>query len=379
MFILSHNNIQMDEKKKSPDKKMITPDSFYDSFGIALFGSDKKYRELLKNEKLYNLFTMPERESGFAMPKIITEGEGYEIQADTLFLPTDNGYRYLLVVVDCGNRAVDAEPMKTKTAEETLKSFKAIFRRRYVHKPLFTAQVDAGTEFKSVVKQYFEDENIFLRVAQVGRTRQEALVEAVNKLLSRAINFRMVAQELMTNETAREWVQFVPAIVKALNAHLILKKPRKLTGEVLPCKGSNCVLLDVGDAVRVKLDKPKNVMGEKEIGSFRVGDIRWENLIRHVEHVMLTPDEPPLYVITGKKNVMYTRQQLQPVPKDEKNPPTTLQKKFIVEKLLKKRTVKNKADILVKWEGIANPTWEPRKIMAEDVPQMLAEFEKKKR
>ena len=35
-------------------------------------------------------------------------------QADTLYLPNDNQYKYALVVVDVGTRMIDAEPLKNR-------------------------------------------------------------------------------------------------------------------------------------------------------------------------------------------------------------------------------------------------------------------------
>lgn len=47
-------------------------------------------------------------------------------QAELLFLPEDDGYRYALVVMDIGSRAMDAQQLKTKKPTEVLKTFRAI-------------------------------------------------------------------------------------------------------------------------------------------------------------------------------------------------------------------------------------------------------------
>ena len=47
-------------------------------------------------------------------------------QADILFLPSDRGYKYLLVVVDISTRLIDAEQLKDKNASSVVKGFKKI-------------------------------------------------------------------------------------------------------------------------------------------------------------------------------------------------------------------------------------------------------------
>lgn len=44
-------------------------------------------------------------------------------QADVLFLPNDDGYKYLLVVVDVATRLTDAYPMKFKNQQSVIKGF----------------------------------------------------------------------------------------------------------------------------------------------------------------------------------------------------------------------------------------------------------------
>ena len=75
-------------------------------------------------------------------------------QADLLFLPKDEGYRYALVVVDVATRAMDAEPLKEKKTEAVLQAFRKIYARKYLKWPTKFLQVDSGSEFKSVVANF---------------------------------------------------------------------------------------------------------------------------------------------------------------------------------------------------------------------------------
>ncbi len=45
-------------------------------------------------------------------------------QADLLYLPHDQDYKYCLLVVDNGSRKTDAKPLKTKLASDVVKAFR---------------------------------------------------------------------------------------------------------------------------------------------------------------------------------------------------------------------------------------------------------------
>ena len=81
---------------------------------------NKISNEILKGKdttELNLLMKKVQKEKGKnQMPTIqIYKKNGYH-QADLLFLPSDRGYKYALVVVDTSTKITDAEPLKTKTA-----------------------------------------------------------------------------------------------------------------------------------------------------------------------------------------------------------------------------------------------------------------------
>jgi len=61
-------------------------------------------------------------------------------QADTMHLPDDNGYKYLLCVIDVGTRHCDAEPLKEHSAEAIVEGFNAIYERGNVKFPKYMIQ-----------------------------------------------------------------------------------------------------------------------------------------------------------------------------------------------------------------------------------------------
>jgi hypothetical protein len=133
-------------------------------------------------------------------------------------------------------------------------------------------------------------------------------------------------------------------------------------------EGETLDIIPIGTPVRVILDEPRNIQGIKEHGKFREVDLRWENKNRKVEQILLRPNQPPMYLISGIKNASYTKQQLQIIPKDEKLYNIESITKFKIEKLVKTRKYKNKIQYLVKWLNYSDKdnTWENE----ENIPKI---------
>ena len=81
-----------------------------------------------------------------------------------------------------------------------------------------------------------------------------------------------------------------------------------------------------------------------------------------------------LYQVSGITNCVYRRQQLQVVSDDETK---GVQRKFIIDKLLRRFTEKRVVKYEVLWSG-GEKTIEPRAHLMKDVPQLVLEFEAKK-
>ena len=103
------------------------------------------------NNLVNNLTEVPKKEKNYATPHTTANVKYATMQADLLFLPEDDGYKYLLVVVDVATRLTDAEPLKNKEAKTVCNATKKIFRRKILQTPL-RLEVDAGTEFKGDFK-----------------------------------------------------------------------------------------------------------------------------------------------------------------------------------------------------------------------------------
>ena len=130
---------------------------------------------LIEDEKedqlIINLLKVPKRDNKQDTPHTYNPEKNSTHQLDLLFLPTDNGYKYALVVVDLATGATDAEPLKTKAGKEVLKALESIYKRKYLKLPQLE-EVDAGTEFMGDFKRHFSKKKVEIRKKESGRHRQ---------------------------------------------------------------------------------------------------------------------------------------------------------------------------------------------------------------
>jgi hypothetical protein len=283
-----------------------------DDFGL--------YRKKGNNKSIVgDLMKIPEKELNINMPKRDPRfiESGYIHQADLLFLPNDDGYKYALVIVDIGSGVIDAEPLKTKTQIEVLSAFKTIYSRDNLDIPKALLQIDKGSEFNGPVAKYFSNNKVMIRRGQTGRHRQQANVESFNGIIARAIFYALHTEELKTGEKATEWTDNLPKIIKIINKHVKVEKKKEKSKPAdtdIRCTGQACILLNKGQKVRKILDEPKDPGTQTKLaGKFRKTDTRWENQIRTIDAIILHPAQPPLYKLSGLKNVLFTKAQLQTI------------------------------------------------------------------
>jgi hypothetical protein len=238
-------------------------------------------------------------------------------QADLLFLPNDQGYKYLLVVVDANSRMTDGRPLKNKTNQTVKEAFIEIYEGKdhYLKLPR-RLEVDSGTEFKGVVAKWFKDKKVFIRVGDAGRSKQQAIVERKNQDIGKHLFALMIEKQLENNKLNSEWVDNYRNVINKINKYA---RNRTYKTEAPTCQDKSCELLEIGQKVRIQLNEPMETTGEKLSGRFRKHDIRWTVPIYVIAEVLIKPNSPPLYQVKGTvgKNKIYptayTRNQLQVV------------------------------------------------------------------
>ena len=313
---------------------------------------------------LHELYEKPKTERGKDVPTFQVYKEGIYSQADLLFLPSNFGYKYLLVVVDNHSKKCDAEPIKQKDSDTVVKAFKKIYARGILLMPKVIT-TDAGSEFKSSCNTYFEDNKIHHISAPTNRHRMVGLVERKNQIIGTVLNQIMAQEELDTNKVNRNWVKYLPELIKEINLSL----PKPLTEEKYDdpiFTQGNRNIIPEGTKVRTKLDAPEDIATGKRLGGkFRDGDIKWSRDVKEVKQIILQPSQPPLYLVDGVKHA-FTSQQLQ-----RTNGNSVIKEKEIRQKPIPTQKLNNKPKLNRLLNEIADHNNKPNKLTPE---QMLALF-----
>jgi len=307
-------------------------------------------------KKIFNALHLDENSLVFDLTKAPKDNDelhhqayskDYSQQADLLFLPEDQGYKYALVVVDVADRKADAEQLKDKKPETVLKAIKKIWLRPYINKPKAFLKVDDGSEFKGQFKKYMEENNIILMRGKPGRSRGQAVAEYLNLVIGKSIMIKQTNDELAEDEENTEWIDELPIIIKQYNEFIDekeetrkqLKKPSrqvKMYDDMIDLEVTSD-LLEVGQKVYIPLDKPQNIKSQRLTGQFRVGDLRFEPKPRKIESVLI--GNPTVYQVEGLPTTVYTREML--IPDNGKKAKPT-KEKYVVEKIMSKKKINNK-------------------------------------
>lgn len=242
-------------------------------------------------------------------------------QADLQEWNNDKGYRYLLVVVDIVSKAIDIEPLKSKTAQDVKVGFMMIFKRNIIKaNDIEVLYVDEGSEFKNeIVKKFMKDNKIVLRFTVAGRKRQNSVVEAYNGVISKLLAIKTTVEQQLALKNKnmviqREWVQYIPKIRKLLNEKIVRYKPISYFFKA-PIF-TNKKLIPIGTEVLIPYEKPKDVNDNRLTGNFRIGDMRFSETKYEVDNILISPSAPVRYIVKNKEtgvrkvNVAYLRDEL---------------------------------------------------------------------
>ena len=236
-----------------------------------------------------NLYKKPRREKPNESAHFPNFNKNEFHQADLLFLPTDNGHPYALVVVDVGSRMCDAVPLMSKLSSEVVRGFKTIYQSHKILKPPTSViGVDSGSEFKGDAKKYFSNVlKVKVQVAKPGRHRQVSIVERKNQDIGTKLFKRMTAEELLTDATSVAWVEYLPTVISLINKNTKKTFVKQKTTHKYSFKGE---VLEQGTKVRKALDQPRSLFGEKLHGKFRNSDIRFSIEPHIITESIVLPD-----------------------------------------------------------------------------------------
>ena len=354
--------------------------------------ADDIFNTLFKSEtnnKINKLMKTPKKDKGYDIDYF-----SYDFPKDTfhnldlLYLPKDDdGSKYCLVVVDVATRLTDARPLKTRNMAEVIEQLKDIYDGDILTTP---KMIQADSEFDNVeFKKAFEHTRI--KITRVGRHKSNGFAENRNHILGRVLHKRMNAEEVYLNEKqknqhySKNWVKYLPAIIKQINIHLE-RSPEKIDiKKIKPIRfnkkqnGEILTILRIGTKVRVILEEPKDTKNKKLHGKFRASDIRWDpTKIYTIEDILFRPNHPIRYILNDMKNTAFSKNELQVYNGKEQPINISTVEKYLVEKIIGKKKIKNKIFYLIKWLGYdkKDNTYENKDDLIKDgFEEEIKEFE----
>ena len=279
----------------------------------------------------------------------MTRGVNVQWQADLVEMQTmsreNQGYRYILCVIDIFSRFAYARPLKNKTGPEVAQALKDIFITSG-HHPTYL-QTDQGLEFYNHHVRRVLDE-FGVELFSVYSDKKAAIVER----FQRTLKDRMYRAFTFQNNQA--WLDLLPQLIESYN-HSPHRSIKTTPARVTKDNETDVWIKQYAD---VKMNaKPKFKVGDQVLipkikTAFSKGYLpKWSKEIFTI-HAINTKYKPALYTLKDAKNAIiegsFYEQELQKIDTAEL---------YEIEKVLRKRTVKGVKQALVKWKGYKTPTW----------------------
>jgi Integrase core domain/Chromo (CHRromatin Organisation MOdifier) domain len=275
----------------------------------------------------------------------------YQFQMDLVevqhLAQKNDGIRYLLNCIDIFTRYAFVRPLKDKTAPTVLNAFKSILVEA-VTKP-YMVVMDKGSEFSNQIFKDFCDQNK-IKFINPQASVHAAFIERFNRTL------QLLMYKYMTDNETERYIDVLPQLVQSYNNRLhrmIKTTPQKAenndNGEHLKLE-----LIQQEQIKKIKPKKPQLKVGSyvriaKQKGKFSRGYN--EQTMQEIFKIKSidTKKPIPLYHLTdydGKEDVVGGFYEFELTPVETKI--------FRIEKILKKRKYRGKAQILVKWKGFGD-------------------------
>lgn len=233
----------------------------YKSQNIASLGEVRRY---LSSTPAYTRHK--QHYSRFRRRKVMVPCPNYLWQADLVFMQKyrrfNNGYLYILTVIDAFSRRAFAIPIERKTGAEVIRAFEKIFSA-YPHKPVFL-ECDQGKEFfNNSFKKFLAKFKI--RLYNNFSDFKACIVERFNQTLQKRLSkyftysgsyrYIHVLNDIVKsyNDTVHRTIGMRPIDVNLENQNDVWMRIYKDIYSI-PCKKPN---IRVGDLVRLSKLKQK--------------------------------------------------------------------------------------------------------------------------
>jgi hypothetical protein len=291
----------------------------------------------------------------FKRAQVITTGINDIFAADladmSQFADENDGYKYLLTVIDCFSRYAWAVPIKDKKGDTVLNAFIEIINKSK-RKPN-RLWVDQGKEFVNKKMAEWLKENNILIYHTFGE-HKASIVERFNRTL------KSIMWRRLTEEQNDKWLPLLPELVKEYNnaKHSALKMT-----PIEASKKKNEKDLwkhQYGDTIE-EAKEPENTESKIKLGDWvRISKVKrtfqkgympnWSHEIFKV--VAKNMVVPPTFILED-----WYGERIKGSFYEPELQVTQLANQFIVEKVLQTKMIKGVKMALVKWLGYPEPDW----------------------
>lgn len=366
-----HFNTGYEEEMEQYLKKI-----WYDPRHPGSFAGATKLYEIVKKEGKYDIglnrikkflqnqdaFSLQKkvRRRGFKRRRVIVQGIDYQWEADLADVQNlsefNKGIKYLLVIVDVFSRFLWVRCLKDKKAQSVIDAFKDILDGPRHPKAIRT---DKGTEFYNrYLKRYLKEKGIkiFYALNESKANFAERYIQTLKKRLYR----------YFTHTQKHKYTDILQDMVNSINE----TPNRSLNGRTpasVNAENESEVRLDAYLVRRKAQKKPpilkKSSKRKRTPYTFKIGDqVRISHLRRQfqrdydqtfTEEIFIVSHRfvsqgIPIYKIKDMMNDpiqgSFYASELQKVSKDE-------QTQWRIEKIIRKRKVRGKPEVLVRWLG----------------------------
>lgn len=310
-------------------------------------------RDWLKKQNVYTLHFPARRRWKRNKIYVSYIDEQWEIDLIDLkiFANQNNGYNYILMVIDVFSKYLFAIPTKTKTAIEILNKFEQLFKTRKPTK----IRSDRGGEFDNRIFKEFCEKNNVKFFTTWNKDIKCAVVERVNRTIKNKM-FRY-----FTFKGTRRYIDILPAIINSYNN--TIHRSIKMSPADVDIEHENYVYNNLyGDEKKI-IGKIKFKPGDNVIIKYDLNPLDksyyplWKDRVYKINRVLRKYNKP-LYVIHNGESELQRRyypEELQKVSIDSKT-------RWLIEKIIAYRTVNGVRQALVKWKGYpeSHNQWIPK-------------------
>lgn len=307
--------------------------------------SEKRVKEWLKAQPTYTLHRLARKK--YPTRRYVVHDLDEQWQADladvALIAKQNNGYTFILTVIDIFSRYAWARPLKNKSGKEVAAAFKDIFREGRIPKRI---QTDQGKEFENRdVARLFREHNIEL--FSVKSAYKAAMVERFNRTLKTKLwkyftmslkqEWTKVLQDVVYsyNNSVHRMIGRKPASINRENAHEL--REREYAKQKEKKRKNEKTDIKVGDKVRIS--KVKSVFEKGYLPNWTEEVFTVESINRKYSPITFKLKDYNGEVIEGS----FYRHEIQPVTQKDDT--------FLVEKVIRTERRRGEPWCLVKWVG----------------------------